>query len=188
LHLTIEVNFDERFTLLQLPVHLAATPSRWIDGLPGGQVERRPGPTEWPVQGWSRVDVEETRLAMVTNDAYSLSLDGDCWQWTLLRSPKMAWMGSDPPVYAGHDWHTDQGPHVFHFVLCAEAGLDETALHTLARQQAQPPIVFSRYAGMQRPPWTGAPPRHMWGPAEHRAQADGRMPVREDHAEKEADL
>lgn len=175
LHLQLEVNFAERFTLLQLPISLAATPTRWVDGQPGGAVERRPGPTEWPVQGWSRLDLGETQLAMVTNDVYSLSLDRQCWQWTLLRSPKMAWMGKEPPVYAGHDWHTDQGWHSFAFTLHAGHDLRERTLRSAARQQVQPPIVFSRYEGMKRPPWEGPPPRHMWMAAEERALADGRL-------------
>jgi len=175
LHLRVEVNFNERFKLLQMPVHLTAPAARWTDGLPGGQAERAAGPTEWPVQGWSRVDVGDRRLALATGDAYSLSLDGDRWQWTLLRSPKMAWGGGEPVVYAGRDWHTDQGPHAFDFVLCVGEQLEDTVLHAAARQQMQPPIVFDRYEGMDRPPWGDSPPRALWLGAVERALADGRM-------------
>ena len=42
-------------------------------------------------------------------------------------------------VYAGRDWHTDQGPHTFDFVLFVGEHLEETVLHTAARQQMQPP-------------------------------------------------
>jgi alpha-mannosidase len=175
LQLRIEVNFSDRFKLLQLPVHLVAPPARWAAGQPGGQVERTPSPTEWPVQGWSRVDVADRQLALLTGDAYSLSLDGDRLQWTLLRSPKMAWGGGEPEVYAGRDWHTDQGPHTFDFVLCVGENLEEAALHTAARQQMQPPVVFDRYEGMDRPPWGNSPPRALWLGAVERALAEGRM-------------
>jgi alpha-mannosidase len=152
LFLLLECTFIEQLTLLQMPIALAAPPSRWTDGLAGGQVEHAVNATEWPVQGWSRVRVGETELAIVTNDAYSLSMPGDRWQWTLLRSPKMAWMeGYQPPVYAGRDWHTDQGAHTFAFVLLAGDSLPDERLHTAARQQAQPPIVFDRYEGLDRP-------------------------------------
>jgi alpha-mannosidase len=171
----VEINFNERFKLLQMPVHLAAPPARRTDGLPGGHVQRTPGPTEWPVQGWSRVDVADRQLALVTGDAYSLSLDDTRWQWTLLRSPKMAWGGGDPEVYAGRDWHTDQGSHTFDFVLMVGDHLEETGLHTAARQQMQPPVVFDRYEGMDRPPWGDSPPRALWLGAVERALADGRM-------------
>jgi alpha-mannosidase len=175
LHLQVEINFSERFKLLQMPVHLVASPARWTDGLPGGHVERSASPTEWPVQGWSRVEVADRQVALVTGDAYSLSLDGERWQWTLLRSPKMAWGGGEPEVYAGRDWHTDQGPHTFDFVLCVGERLEETMLHTAARRQMQPPVVFDRYEGMDRPPWGNSPPRALWLGAVERALADGRM-------------
>lgn len=183
LRIRVEINFNERFKLLQMLVHLAEPPTRRTDGLAGGQVDRAPGPTEWPVQGWSRVDTQGRRLALVTADAYSLSFDGDLWQWTLLRSPKMAWGGGEPLVYAGRDWHTDQGPHTFDFVLWAGDRLEEDALHAAARQQAQPPILFDRYEGMDRPPWGNSPPRGLWLEAEERAFADGKLPDLRDSAE-----
>jgi alpha-mannosidase len=183
LRISIEINFDDRFKLLQMPVRLAGPPTRRTDGLAGGQVDRTPGPTEWPVQGWSRVDVEGVQLALVTADAYSLSGDGDLWQWTLLRSPKMAWGGGEPVVYGGRDWHTDQGPHAFEFVLLAGQSLDEAGLHTAARQQAQPPVLFDRYEGMDRPPWGNSPPRGLWLEAEERAFADGMLPELDDSVE-----
>jgi alpha-mannosidase len=175
IHLLVETNFNDRFRLLQMPINVASTPASWTDGLPGGQVERAPGPTEWPVQGWSRVGVADRHLALVTGDAYSLSLEDSRWQWSLLRSPKMAWGGGEPAVYAGRDWHTDQGPHVFDFVLCVGEHLEETTLHTAARQHMQPPVVFDRYEGMDRPPWGNSPPRALWLGAVERALADGRM-------------
>ncbi len=127
------------------------------------------------MQGWSRVELADRQLALVTGDAYSLSLDGDRWQWTLLRSPKMAWGGGEPVVYAGRDQYTDQGPHTFDFVLCVGGHLEDTMLHTVARQQMQPPVVFDRYEGMDRPPWGNNPPRALWLGAVERALADGRM-------------
>jgi alpha-mannosidase len=175
LHMRLEVDFNERFKLLQLPVHLAAPPAGRTDGLPGGQVSRGPGPTEWPVQGWSRVELADLQLALVTSDAYSLSQEGNVWQWTLLRSPKMAWGGGEPKTYAGRDRHTDQGPHTFDFVLRVGESLEAPVLHAAARQQMQPPLVFDRYEGMDRPPWGNNPPKAFWLGAEQRALADGRM-------------
>ena len=60
-------------------------------------------------------------------------------------------------VYAGRDWHTDQGPHAFDFTLCVAAHFEEPVLRTAARQQMQPPVVFDRYEGMNRPPGVTAP-------------------------------
>ena len=175
LYIQVEVNFAEKFKLLQMPIHLAEAPERWTDGQADGAVERRPGPTEWPVQGWSRVEVAGHHIAMVTGDAYSLSLDENSWQWTLLRSPLMAWGGKLPDVYGGRDWHTDQGPHTFEFVLLAGEHLDVPMLAAAARQHVQRPIIFDRYEGMNRPPWGNRPPRQLWTEAEQRAVRDGQM-------------
>jgi alpha-mannosidase len=177
LELAVEVVFAERHRLLQLPIHLAGEPARWTDGLAGGWIERTPNPAEWPVLGWSRIDVGGAALALVTQDAYSLSLDGEVWQWTLLRSPRMAWSGTRPEVYLGHDHHTDQGAHAFRLALHVggPAELSEAGLETAARQLVQRPVVFDRYEGLQRPPWGSQPPRLLWTEAENRAFADGRL-------------
>ncbi len=176
LRIRVEVNFSERFRLLQMPVHLATVPDRRIDGLPGGRVERAGGETEWPVQGWSRVDVEGAQLAMITGDAYSLSLDEDRWQWTLLRSPKMAWGGGEPAVYAGRD--VSHGPGPARLRVRALGGRAAGRVGRSATRRASRcsrPIVFDRYEGMNRPPWGDSPPRALWLGAVERAMADGRM-------------
>ena len=137
---------------MQMPVELSTASERWLGGSGTGWVERAAGATEWPVQGWSSVGSEGYHLALVTHDAYSVSMNGGVWQWTLLRSPRMVWGGEDPEVYAGRDWHTDQGQHTFDFTLCADQNLETGRLNKLARQQAQPPVVFDRYEGLDRPP------------------------------------
>src|SRR5262249_11383008 len=163
-----EIHFRERLKLLQMPVQLASKPTRWTDGLAAGEVERKPSLTEWPVQGWSRVRTPGGDVAMLTQDAYSLSLNGGLWQWTLLRSPRMAWGGTNPPTYGGRNVHTDQGVHQFRLVLEAGGALSSARLATEARQLAQQPIVFDRYEGMNRPPWGNSPPRPLWTGAEQR--------------------
>ena len=75
-HVDLEVNFDERYTLLQMPIELAAAPARWTDGLADGHVAREPSPAEWPFLGWSRLRVGNTDLGLVTSDFYSHSVDG----------------------------------------------------------------------------------------------------------------
>jgi alpha-mannosidase len=174
-YLDLEVNFDERFTLLQMPIRLAAKPASWTDGIAGAHVERQPSPTEWPFLGWSRLRVGDTDIGFVTNDAYSHSVDGPIWQPTLLRSPKMAWGGGEPAVYAGRDHHTDQGLHRFAFQLWFAKRLTEANLARAAQRQAQLPVVFDRYEGMNRPAWGPVPPRSLWGPAMLRNLAEGRV-------------
>jgi len=152
LGLDLEVLWAERLKALQLVLALPHAPAEWEDGLPGGSVRRRPGGTEWPVCGWSRVG----SLALVTHDAYSLSLQGRAWQWTLLRSPKMAWGGGRPDPYGGRDVHSDQGEHRFAFELLPAAELDPDL-----RAQAAPPVVFERAEGVDRPPAAVASGAHV---------------------------
>jgi hypothetical protein len=171
--LDLEVNFDERFRLLQMPIRLAAAPSRWTDGIAGAAIARKEEKVEWPFLGWSRMRVGRTDIGLVTGDFYSHSLSGVAWTPTLLRSPKMAWGGGTPAVYSGRDHHTDQGVHRFRFQLWLGAALGEGELAEAVRRQAQPLVVFDRYEGMNRPAWGPVPPRGLWGPAMMRNVADG---------------
>ncbi len=149
--LHLEINFDERLTLLQLGIHLAHVPDRRTDAVPGGAIRRPLSTAEYPVQGWSRLSVRGVDLALLTQDAYSLSADGAAWQWTLLRSPRMAWQGIDAPVYHARDTYTDQGVHEMSFELHAGAQLADAALDIAARRMAQPLITFDRTEGVERP-------------------------------------
>jgi alpha-mannosidase len=174
--LRVEVNFNSRYRLLQMPVMLHQSPKEWVDAIPGSQITRFPAATEFPVQGWSRIRTARGDLVILTPDAYSLSHQGNCWQWTLLRSPRMAWGGGERRDFAsGRDLFTDQGPHTFEFILWPEKSLSDEVLHRAVRRMVQPPVVFDRYDGMNRPPWGNSPPRSMWTGAEQRALQDGKM-------------
>ena len=174
-HVDLEVTFDERYTLLQMPIELASPPARWTDGLAEGQVAREPSPAEWPFLGWSRLRVGNTDLGLVTSDFYSHSVDGALWQPTLLRSPRMAWGGGDPRTYAGRDQHTDQGTHRFAFTVYLAETLSDAEMAGALAEAAQPLVVFDRYEGMDRPAWGPVPPRGLWGPAMLRNVADARI-------------
>lgn len=156
-HLQLDVGFMERFRILQMGIDLPGSVTAWTGGLAGGAVERQQGPVEHPVLGWAQASTSEARVGIVTHDAYSVSLDQGLWQWTLLRSPKMAWYGGEPEVYARRDVHTDQGEHRFSFVLHAGDSVGTNTLEEDAAQHAAPPIVFDRYEGM-----TVQEPRETW--------------------------
>jgi alpha-mannosidase len=173
--LELLVNFDERFTLLQVPTQLAGAPSRWVDGLAGGEIAREPSPAEWPFLGWTRLTAGGTDIGLITSDFYSHSVNEDRWQSTLLRSPKMAWGGGEPAIYHGRDHHTDQGVHRFQWDLWLGDALTDAELGVRVRQQARPLAVFDRYEGMNRPAWGPVPPRGLWGPPMLRNLAEGRV-------------
>ena len=79
-----------------------------------------------------------------------MSLSGARWQWTLLRSPKVAWGGGRPGAYGGRDDYTDQGAHTFAFALHAGSPPAAEALAASARREAAPPLVLERFEGMER--------------------------------------
>lgn len=172
--LRLDVNFNERYRILQLCANLPTEPRDWLDGIPGGNIRRKPAQTEWPVQGWSSVKAGNAHLAMITADAYSISHDKRRWQWSLLRSPKMAWGRGQPlDAYAGRDDHTDQGCHTFQFILWPAKRHAPEALDRQAKNLLQKPVIFDRYEGMNRPPWGNSPPRHLWTENEQRALEAG---------------
>ena len=63
----------------------------------------------------------------------------------------------------------------FAFALHFADTLTTTELAAALTRAAQPPVVFDRYEGMQRPAWGPVPPRGLWGPAMLRNAADGRV-------------
>ena len=151
LSMQLEVNFDERFSLLQLAINLGSTPQGRVDSVGGATVARGLSPVEWPVQGWSRLRFDGIDMAVVTQDAFSLSADETHWRWTLMRSPRMAWAGGKPPIYRGHDYFTDQGTHALSLDLHFGAALPDAALDHASRRMAQPLVTFDRTDGMHRP-------------------------------------
>jgi alpha-mannosidase len=169
------VNFDERFRLLQMPIHLAAAAPTHTDGIAEAAIRREAAPTEWPFLDWARLETVGTGLALTTRDIFSHSLNGPLWQLTLLRSPKMAWGGGTPEPYAGRDYYTDQGVHRFALALRFGDAASEPAIAAALARMTQPPIVFDRYEGMNRPAWGPVPPRGLWGPAMMRNLAAGRV-------------
>src|SRR5690606_17439942 len=107
---------------------------------------------EWPSQGWAAFSGPGARgVAFLTQDAYSLSCDGERVQWTLLRSPRMAWGGGESQPYSGRNWYTDQGVHTFNFRLLFGDLPTAGALENTATRMGQPLIAFDRYEGMNRP-------------------------------------
>ena len=175
IHVHLEVVFAERFKLLQMPVHLVCPPTGWTSGLAGGHVARQPGRDELPFCGWDSVHTPGGSLGLHTPDAYSSRLCDGVWQFSLLRSPLMAWSGDTglPPAMSRS--HTDQGRHCFHFILRADDAFDPARCDRIASEQTMPPVVFDHYAGMNRPAWGNAPPRRLWTPDIPHARSAGHM-------------
>jgi alpha-mannosidase len=175
IHLHLQVVFAERHKMLQMPIHLAAAPGGWTSGLAGGHVNRSSGPDELPFCGWDSVQGDGHNLSLHTPDAYSSRLHGDVWQFSLLRSPLMAWTGDSHLAPAFSRRHSDQGWHDFHFILRIDDSLIPLRCEQISAHQAKPPVVFDHYIGMNRPAWGNAPPRRLWTPDIPHARSLGQM-------------
>lgn len=171
----LRINFGERFRLLQMPISLSSPPTRRIDGIADGSIERELSPSEWPFLDWVRLSVGGSDVALATTDLYSHSVNDRLWQLTLLRSPKMAWGGGDPQTYGGRDNHTDQGVHRFGITFQVAPSISDDDVATAVARNANPLVVFDRYEGMNRPAWGPVPPRGLWGPAMQRNLEAGRV-------------
>jgi alpha-mannosidase len=174
-HLHLQVVFAERHKMLQMPIHLSHAPRDWTSGQAGGQVKRKPGPDELPFCGWDSVQSTEASLSLHTPDAYSSRLHGDVWQFSLLRSPLMAWTGGNELKPAFSRRFSDQGWHDFHFILRIDESFDPERCDQISAHQAKPPVVFDHYVGMNRPAWGNAPPRRLWTPDIAHARSLGHM-------------
>ncbi len=174
-HLHVQVIFSEQYKMLQMPVQLATAPDGWNSGLAGGSVKRCPTKDEMPFCGWDSVQGEGYSMSLHTPDAYSSRVNGNEWQFSLLRSPLMAWSGDTelPPAFSRR--HTDQGWHDFHFILRVDDSLDTIRCAAISDHQAKPPVMFDHYVGMNRPAWGNAPPRRLWTPDIPHARSLGHM-------------
>jgi alpha-mannosidase len=149
LSMLLEINFDERYRLLQLAVPPSAPLLHRADAVAGGTLARPSGPEEYPFHGWTRAACPAAQLALVTHDAFSLG--GAPWHLTLLRSPRMAWPGLDSPVHLGRDHFTDQGVHQFAIELHADTTLSDARLDAAACRLAHPIVTFDTTEGIPRP-------------------------------------
>jgi alpha-mannosidase len=138
-------------------------------------VKRKPGPDELPFCGWDSVQTSGSSLSFHTPDAYSSSVDGDVWQFSLLRSPLMAWTGDSELAPAFSRRYSDQGWHDFHFILRVDENFDAVRCERVSDHQAKPPVAFDHYVGMNRPAWGNAPPRRLWTPDIPHARSLGHM-------------
>ena len=170
----LEVNWNERYALLQMSLGGVAAVEARRDGLAGGAIWRARDEFEHPFQKWSQFG----DMALVSPDVYSVSALENGAQFSLLRAPRMAWGGGNPEIFGGRETFTDQGFHVFEGVFVGDEAPE--SLDAIYRNIVRRPIVFDRYEGLDRPPWGNAPRTALWTGAEQRARRDGKMSHLED--------
>ena len=84
-------------------------------------------------------------------------------QATKTRSSKFSCVPCPSYYPAGVSWPREGKPFSLYERSVARR---RHCCQRVARQQVQPPIVFDRYEGLNRPPWGATPPQHLQKPLE----------------------
>lgn len=152
--LILTVNWSEQWKLLKLVQTLPGTPSRRIDGILGGWLERPFSGREAPIR--DGVLVETTTDAahtfgIITPEVYALDATPERIRFTLLRSAIMAHHDPHNGI-APRRTFTDQGEHQFRFRYVTAPGLSTDTLENHALAMNRPPIIADLTQGMPNRP------------------------------------
>ncbi len=144
----VRVYWNERHKQLKLALPLPAASAERIDGIPGGELVRRPDGKERPVRDFTLLQLADgTQYGVLFPDCYALDALERKVRITLLRSPKMAhhwpFAGKGPrAVYA------DQGMHEFTFRFFAGARVTTALLEAHASMLHAPAVSADLTRGM----------------------------------------
>jgi alpha-mannosidase len=141
LELHFGLDWHQRLQVAKLVMPLTSAIKKRTDGIPGGLISRPQNGQEFPIVDWTLVNREnDSTLGIVCPDCSGIDGRDDSLRFTLLRSPVYAW--HDPAKLeddAFYRW-TDQGEHLFRFLILEDAGPE--ALKMLALSNHRPPVCF----------------------------------------------
>ena len=147
LELHFGLDWHQRLQVAKLVMPLASAIKKRTDGIPGGFISRPQNGQEFPIVDWTLVDREnDSTLGIVCPDCSGIDGRDDSLRFTTLRSPVYAW--HDPAQLeddASYRW-TDQGEHVFRFLILEDAAPE--ALKALALSNHRPPVCFDWTKGI----------------------------------------
>ena len=144
----LRVHWAERHKLLKLVLPLPAACVSRTDGIPGGQLVRRPDGNERPLRDRTLLELEGgLRLGVVCPEAFALDATPHRVRLTLLRSPLMAHHHPHPPAHPRGTF-ADQGVHTFRLRLLASPGLTGRDLDLQAMMMQRPLIAADLTRGM----------------------------------------
>lgn len=152
----VRVYWNERHKLLKLTLPLPARMDTRIDGIPGGELVRKPDGKERPVTDFTLLPLSDgTKYGVVLPDAYALDGTADKVRITMLRSPKMAhhwpFAGKGPrAVYADQGMHEFKfrffcGPQVTTWMLASHAAMMHKPLVSADLTRGMPPQELAPY-------------------------------------------
>ncbi len=145
--LILRVNWLEHNKILKLVMPISAFGDDRLDAIPGAGLKRKLDGKERPIQGWTKVDLDESEsLAVLCPDVFAMDATAERLRFTLLRSPQMA--HHDPcPGGAIDRPYSDRGEHVFRFRFKAGSFTTEQ-LYTETLAMLRPLIFADLTRGM----------------------------------------
>lgn len=170
---TFKIAFSEAHRHLELNIYLEDAIAQWLDATSSGGQLRSSSDAIHPFHGWTVSHGNPHPFAVVSHDFFGFRHQEHCLSLMLLRSPVQRGAKlNDTFELSGA---SDLGVHEFRWMMMPNCELDGAALGREWVKLQQPPIVFDRYEGMNRPPWENSTPAHLQETNEQRAIKDGLM-------------
>lgn len=123
--------------MLKLSYPIAVTNPKAVYEIPFGKIERECNGLEESGQSWIAIDGNERTVAILNNNKYSSSFDGNVMNLTVLRSPIFADHGIKPR--SENSKYTDQGIQYFNYSVMPVEKEWSTVIRA-ARELNQTPV------------------------------------------------
>ncbi len=170
---SLKIAFSEAHRHLELNIFLQDAVTQWIDATSAGSQRRDSSEYIHPFHGWTVANGDGSSFAVVSNDFFGFRHNDHCLTLMLLRSPvQQGDQGDESFELSGAD---DLGVHEFRWIMIPDGEFTKEDLQLEWGKLQQPPVVFDRYEGMNRPPWENSTPVHLQEANEKRALRDGQM-------------
>lgn len=140
------VDWREKHKMLKLSFPIAVTDPKAVYEIPFGKIERECGGLEESGHSWIAIKGEERTVAILNNNKYSSSFEGNVMNFTVLRSPIYADHGIKPRAKSSK--YTDQGIQDFNYSVMPVEGEWSTVIRA-ARELNEIPanIVENNHNG-----------------------------------------
>lgn len=137
LRVNASVDWREKHKMLKISYPIATTNPTAVYEIPFGKIERECNGLEESGQSWVAIKGEERKVALINNNKYSSSFDGNVMNLTVLRSPIFADHGIKPRSKNAR--YTDQGIQEFKYAVMPVDGEWNTVVRA-ARELNETPV------------------------------------------------
>lgn len=147
LRVNANVDWHEKHKMLKLSYPIAVTNPKAVYEIPFGMIEKECNGLEESGQSWIAIKGDERKVAILNNNKYSSSFEGNVMNLTVLRSPIYADHGVKPRIKESN--YTDQGTQTFKYSVMPVEGEWNTVIRA-ARELNESPanIVENNHNGV----------------------------------------